>query len=96
MDKTKLILSALILWTLWIATIVMAFQPKLIDKLNEQVIIYWKEQNELSEVNKVLKVEREALNTKIEQNSNLWHNLEWKKQQIKETIIVIESWELEQ
>lgn len=94
-NKTKLLTS---LWTFSTLTAIWIYAYNsidLIDKMNEQKIVYQIEQKQLQETNEILRVEREAIDIKITENSNKWNNLNWKIQMIDETIRVIESWDLD-
>lgn len=101
--KTKLYTVLTVFGTLSAMTVFAFWMPDLIDKLNEEDMIYSIEQIEAKEKNDALRANKEELqkqiieiDKQIESNSELWHELQGKREQIKNTIKMIETWELDQ
>ena len=94
--KTKTIttLSAILITT-WM-TYAYINMPTLIDKMNEQKITYQTEQKSLEKANKTLRVQSQAINKKITENSNKWNNLNGQIKQIDVTLKMLKTWKLDQ
>ena len=94
--KTKTIttLSALILTT-WM-TYAYINMPTLIDKISEQKITYQTEQKLLEKTNKTLRIQSQAIDKKITDNSNKWNKLNGQIKQIDITLKMLKTWKLDQ
>lgn len=90
--KIKLILSAGIILALTVWAI--AIMPGTIDKLNTEIITSIAKQDELTELNKELRIKRDKLTETIEANSNQWHRLDGKKDAIVKIIDLLEQEDL--
>ena len=94
--KTKTIttLSALILTT-WM-TYAYINMPTLIDKMSEQKITYQTKQKSLEKTNKTLRIQSQAIDKKITDNSNKWNKLNGQIKQIDITLKMLKTWKLDQ
>ena len=94
--KTKTIttLSAILITT-WM-TYAYINMPTLIDKMNEQKITYQTEQKSLEKANKTLRIQSQAIDKKITDNSNKWNKLNGQIKQIDVTLKMLKTWKLDQ